>query len=105
MNAMTQAISEQDLIARRDEVIAVDLQGQTVILNVDSGLFYQLNPVGTRIWALLEAPSTVPHLCERLQDKFDVNAETCRRDVMDFIQRLGANGLLDVRSTPGPSEK
>jgi hypothetical protein len=100
MSAMTTPVSDQDLIARRDEVIAVDLQGQTVILDVDSGLFYQLNPVGTRIWGMLEAPSTVPHLCARLQDRFDVNAETCRRDVMDFIQRLGVNGLIEVRAPP-----
>jgi Coenzyme PQQ synthesis protein D (PqqD) len=98
MSATKQSVSDQDLIARRDEVIAVDVQGQTVILNIDSGLFHQLNAVGTRIWGMLDAPSTVPHLCERLQEAFDVNAETCRRDVIDFVQRLGANGLIDVRS-------
>jgi hypothetical protein len=95
-SAMTPVISEQDLIARRDEVIAVDLQGRTVILDVDSGLFYQLNAVGTRIWEMLDAPSTVPHLCNRLQDKFDVEAETCRRDVTDFVQRLVASRLIEM---------
>jgi hypothetical protein len=98
LSVVTHAVSDHDLIARRDEVVAVDLKGQTVILDIDSGLFYQLNAVGTRIWAMLDAPSTVTRLCERLQDRFDVNAETCRRDVMEFIERLGANGLLEVRS-------
>jgi hypothetical protein len=105
MSVVTHAVSDQDLIARRDEVVAVDLKGQTVILDIDSGLFYQLNAVGTRIWAMLDAPSTVPRLCERLQDAFDVNAKTCRSDVTDFIQRLGANGLLDVRAPPGLPER
>ena len=103
-SAVPKSISDQHLIARRDELIAVDLHGQTVILDADNGLFYQLNLVGTRIWAMLDAPSTILHLCERLQDRFDVNAETCRRDVMDFIQRLGASRLIEVRSPPAPPE-
>ena len=37
-----------------DEVIFRELDGEAVILNLDTGIYFGLDAVGTRIWRLIE---------------------------------------------------
>jgi hypothetical protein len=81
-------------LARAEGLVASEVNGEIVILNIDSGHFFQLNPTGSRIWTLLEAPMTIAELCEKASERFAVDAEECRRDITEFAERLLDKGLL-----------
>jgi hypothetical protein len=72
-----------------------------VILNIDSGHFFQLNQIGSRIWEALEAPKTMGELCRAMQDRFDVDGDTCRSDVADFVTLLSQNDLVAIQTREG----
>lgn len=96
MSAGPQLSDESTIVPSRNAIASV-VEGQAVILDIESGFFFQLNPVGSRIWWALETQSTLPALCRALEDSFDVSPETCRAQVIEFINGLGEKGLVEIR--------
>ena len=83
-------------IVRRGEVLAANLADELVMMNLESSSYYGTNTVGNRIWELLEQPRTVSELCAALQAEFDVDDETCQRDVLPFIEKVVDEKLVSV---------
>jgi hypothetical protein len=81
-------------VARADGLVASEIDGDVVILSIDSGHFFHLNATGSRLWDLLDAPMTVAELCDKARERFAVDADECRRDVGAFVQGLRDKGLL-----------
>jgi len=86
------------LIQRSPTTIGTELEDETVILDLDAGIYSGLDAVGTRIWQLLERELTVADLCNVLLEEYDVGTEQCRQDLMTFLHDLAAQGLIEVRS-------
>ena len=79
-----------------DEVLVRELQGESVLLNLDSECYFGLDEVGTRMWnALAAAPSTAA-ACEALLAEYDVAPEQLRADLDAFVAQLAAAGLVRV---------
>ncbi len=67
---------------------------ETVILNLVNGTYYGLDPVGTRIWALLKDGVATPEICRRLADEYDIDLVTIEADARTFLGDLEAQGIL-----------
>jgi hypothetical protein len=70
---------------------------ETAILAVDKGAYYGLDPVGTRIWTLLQSPVSVHEIGAAVVREYDVDEETARADLLALLARLHEAGLIDVR--------
>ena len=55
-----------------------------------------LDPVGARIWKLIQSPRTVQEVCETLLEGFEVEAEHCEKDLIVILQEFAKNGLIDI---------
>jgi hypothetical protein len=87
-------------LRRNGEIIAAPVgTEELVMLSVAAGRYYSLNPVGRRLWELLEQPRTVPELCAAISAEFEVDAQTCQADVVKFVTEMMDNGLLDAADT------
>lgn len=84
------------IVVRTPGEVSADVDGEVVILSIDSGKYYNLDAVGSRIWALVEAPLSIAALHELLVGEFDVDRETCREDLLSFLRELHACGLLQI---------
>ena len=78
------------------EQLSCELDGEAALLNLKSGLYYGLNPVGGRIWTLMREPRTVRQVLDQLLAEYDVDADNCERDVMALIEELANEGLVEV---------
>ena len=85
---------DSTLVRRRPDAITADVGEESVVLDSDSGTFFQLNGSGARIWALLEEPRTVGALCDALVARHAVSPERCRADVAAFLAAIAARGLI-----------
>jgi hypothetical protein len=90
--------SPTDRVYVRPNVIFRALGDESVILNLDSGVYFGLDEIGTRIWQLLEQRD-VGEVCETLQSEYDVPAERVEADVTALIDRLSAKGLVECRAS------
>jgi hypothetical protein len=79
------------------EQVSCDLGGEAAILNLKSGVYYGLDPVGARIWNLIQEPKSLNEIREILLKEYDVEPDRCDRDLLALLQKLASEGLIEVR--------
>jgi hypothetical protein len=65
-----------------------------VLLDIQQGICFSLNPVGAKIWALMKERKSTDDIIASLTKDFDAPEEQIRSDVVDFAALLKENGLL-----------
>ncbi|TQV85347.1 lasso peptide biosynthesis PqqD family chaperone [Aliikangiella coralliicola] len=75
-------------IERNSEVVEALIDGETVMMDIESGNYYGLDLIATRIWQLIEKPLSVQAICSQLLSEYDVSEEQCHQDVIDFINQM-----------------
>lgn len=83
-------------IVRSPDQVSGDLDGKIVLLSIENGQYYNMNEVGSRIWALLEESMTVSTLIDRLLTEFEIDRATCEKETFAFLAQLEKDKLLKV---------
>ncbi|MBC7260572.1 MAG: PqqD family protein [Chloroflexi bacterium] len=78
------------------EVLFQDLGGEAVLLNLESGKYYGLDEVGTRMWSLLIEHGQVKGAYTALLAEYDVSEERLEEDLLHFVDELVSHGLLQI---------
>ena len=77
-----------------DQVLSQEVNGETVLLNLEGEAYFSLNEVGTRIWQLLADGKPLGEIHDILQTQFVVDAERCKSDVDEFVADLLNRNLV-----------
>ena len=77
-----------------EHVVVRDLDGESVLLNTASGLYFGLDRIGTRVWQLIEAHGNVDAIVRVLQDEYDADPQTLRADAEALIAALVEKRLI-----------
>lgn len=77
------------------------VDGSAVIVLADSGEVTVLNPVGTRIWELVDGTRSVGEIADAIQAEFEVLPGDALRDVQEFLQTLADAKAIEVKARPG----
>lgn len=70
------------------------IEGETVLLAADEGLYFSLDRVGTRVWQLLVQGCDTRELKARMLAEFDVDDARLESDLNELLRRLEATGLV-----------
>ena len=65
-----------------------------VLLDVEQGVCFSLNPVGLRIWELLKKRLSLDQIADTLEQEFTVSRSQLLRDAAEFIAALEAKQLI-----------
>ncbi|UTB33126.1 MAG: PqqD family peptide modification chaperone [Methanobacterium sp. ERen5] len=90
---------DQTLLVISDDVVSCDLDGETAILNIESGIYFGLDPIGTKIWNSLKKPSKISNLVEMIMSDYDVDKKRCENDLIELINNLKESGLVKVNES------
>lgn len=74
------------------------LEGETVLLDLNSGRYYTLNRVGTAIWERCTGTDSLQDIHEALCKRFEASSERIADDLLALVTHLGHEGLLTLRS-------
>ena len=77
-------------------VLFRDLDGEAVLLELDSGRYFGLNETGTRIWHLLQEHGSLEPTLRAMLDEYDVAEDCLRRELLSFVETLSSRRLLEV---------
>jgi len=77
-----------------EDVLFHEVGGEAVILNLESGKYYGLDEVGTRMWALLSEYGAIEPVVNALLAEYEVEEEQLRSDLLKLINDLSSHGLL-----------
>ena len=79
-----------------NEVVSCDLVDEAAILNMKDGVYYGLNPVGARIWNLIQKPIPVRDILDVLISEYDVEKDVCQADLMELLDQLLEKELVKM---------
>ena len=85
-------------------VLARELDGETILLNLDSACYFGLDAVGTHFWRTLCAAASVQEARQALLAAYEVDAGQLHRDLEQFIEVLAQHGLVDIYLDAEPND-
>jgi Coenzyme PQQ synthesis protein D (PqqD) len=77
-----------------EQVLTSKVGDETVLLNLQTGMYYSLDPVGTRFIELLQRTSRLDEVHHALLEQFDVSTAKLEADLLKLSKDMMTRGLL-----------
>ncbi len=93
---------------RSEQVTWKALEGESVLLHLETGVYFSLNETGTAAWELFDGATSLATVGDTLCARFNVSAEQARQDLFELTQMLLKEELVKIRenhSTPSGTEQ
>lgn|GEM_PF-716181 len=86
-----------------DHILGTKFDGEYVLLNTETGYYYELNQVAAEIWQMILETSSSKAIIDALASRYNTPRDVLERDFLDLVNDLKANGILEEidESTPG----
>jgi Coenzyme PQQ synthesis protein D (PqqD) len=78
-------------------VLIRHLDGESVLLNLETEIYFGLDSTGTRMWELLTNSPDIETAYDELAREFEVEPAILRAQLAELLGQLVENGLLHVR--------
>ena len=76
------------------QVISRVVGNESVLLDLESGMYFGLDGVGKFIWEAIAQGRTLGEIAADIATEYDVDRERAQADVIDFASGLVGRGLL-----------
>ncbi|MGH9682087.1 MAG: PqqD family peptide modification chaperone [Candidatus Acidiferrales bacterium] len=93
-------LSVHSIVVAASEQVSCPLGEESAILNLKNSVYYGLDPVGARVWTLLQRPRSIRQLRDALIEEYEVDAQRCEADLLELLEKMRVEGLIDVRNAP-----
>lgn len=90
----------ETILKRSEGTLSTETDGESVLMSVETGKYYTLDPVGSVVWQLLEKPLPLAELQSQLIERFEGEADTIRSESKAYLNELASRGLI----APGLSQ-
>lgn len=84
------------IFCRHKDKLSTNLDQEAVILDMASGVYSQLNTVGSTIWDILEHPATFKEILEEVMSTYDTTERECTDEILNFLRDLVDNQLIQL---------
>jgi hypothetical protein len=89
-------LDDSTRVARNPDLVFADMDGETVLMDVESGAYFGISGVGCRYWELMAEPIAISDLVSVVCGDYDIDPIRCEADLMEFINELRANSLVSI---------
>ena len=89
-------VAEDAIITREETALSSQVEDRVMIMNIDSGTYYEIDKSAARIWDMLEQPKSFGELCDALCRTYEVDRERCGSDTSRFVEEMKGLGLLKI---------
>jgi len=79
-----------------DTVFAQEVDGEMVLLDMNSENYFGLDEVGTAIWQAIQEKENLKEVLEVLLEQYEVEEDVLKNDLMAFVEKLKESGLVKV---------
>lgn len=80
------------------DVVFRDVEGETVLLHLERGIYFGLDAVGTRVWASLVEHGRARPVVAELLEEFEVTGAVLEDDIARLLDALAENNLVTIES-------
>jgi len=82
------------IISRSDNYVFNEVDGELVMMNIETGSYASLNETGKSIWLQLENPKTIDSVIENLISEYEIDRTTCEQEVFPFVEKMVKDEIL-----------
>jgi hypothetical protein len=82
-----------------EHVVWKVIDGKGILLNLESGAYFEVNPVGLSIWQRCDGKTPFERLAQSVAAEFHGKPTRVRKDVTSFVSGLKRRKLLEVCET------
>ncbi len=93
----------QDRARVPDAVITREVGGETILLNLETGIYFGLDAVGTSFWQAIRSSQTLGDALTALHGEYDAAPAILREGFLRLLDDLFAKGLLERADATTPS--
>ena len=90
-------ITTSSIVVASQNQVWCELEEEAAILNLQNALYYGLNGVGALTWRLIQTPITVCDVRDAILGEYDSTVKQCEKDLLALLQKLAAEGLIEVK--------
>lgn len=91
---MTDSLTRR--VSQPEHVLLQEVNGESVLVNLNTEHYFGLDDVGTSMWAALTSSPSIHHAYERLLAEYAVAPDQLRRDLLELLQQLVEHGLVQL---------
>jgi hypothetical protein len=95
---VTRIIMDSTVTAVKDQM-SCDLGGEAIILSIKTGIYYTLDPIGSRIWSIIKDPVQVGKIRDIIIREYDVDKAKCEEDLISLFSDLEKEGLITIETS------
>jgi hypothetical protein len=85
-----------DHVSSMPNVIFQQINAEAVLLDLNTEQYFALNELGARLWQLISDGTDVQAVVGRLLEDYEIDEETLRNDIADWISELSGLGLVRI---------
>jgi len=89
-------ISLDSIVSVAADQVSCELDGEAAILNLKSGAYHGLDPIGASVWNLIASPIAVCAIVDAMIIQYDVTRARCERDLLALLAKLDERGLIQI---------
>jgi len=86
--------------SRNEQVIDGELDDNQVMMHLEKGKYFGLNPVGKRIWQLVEQPKSFQEITDVLLTEFEVPESQCVQEAQIFLNKAVQYDIITKGEKP-----
>jgi hypothetical protein len=87
--------NESRVVVSKDQV-ACNMGEDATIVTWRNDVYYGLDPVGKRVWQLLQEPTTLAQICNILKADYEVEPAQLESDIRELLEQLAEQGLVEI---------
>lgn len=91
-----QAIDLQTQVVKNKDILTSEIDGEIVMLSIENSEYYGLDPVGSRIWKIIDEPISAEDIIGRMILEYDVLREQCESDVIGFLNDMFEKRVISI---------
>jgi len=89
-------ITIDSIVSSNKKIVTAEMDGETVMMSIETGKYYNLGKTGSVIWGMLKEPTGVGNIIDTLLEKYQVGREQCETEVLAFLGQMYREGLLKL---------
>ena len=89
-------VGASTIVTVPDHVLARRAAGETVLMSLESEMYFSLDGPGSRLWELFESGVTFGGAIDALFDEYEVDRVELENDMADLVNELSSNGLVVI---------
>lgn len=89
-------VSTESTVSRLPDSLCTEVDGEAVLMNVDSGRYFGLDGTGTTIWNRIEEPCKIGDLIGLMMSEYEDESGEIEADVLAFLAHMADERLIEV---------